>query len=129
VRPLGLDGPALVPGEGLAQESLRWKGIPVLISRDLEAEESSRQQLLAACPSLFHSNEQEFPEAEESLELLLELQETGYILEWSDKPWTVTTVTKPQTLRLQASQNGDWFELQGNAFHRRVECAQSAAGP
>ncbi len=113
VRPLGLDGPALVPGEGLTQESLRWKGIPVLISRDLEAEENSRQQLLAACPSLFRSNEQEFPEAEESLEMLLELQDSGYVLEWSDKPWTVTAVTKPQTLRLQASQNGDWFELQG----------------
>ncbi len=121
VRPLGADGPALVPGQGARTLSAERGGKTLLVQRDLAAELAQVDVVLAACPALFAGDATDggwqIADPAAAFELLLQLDALGeaVVVEWpAGKPLKVVGTADGKALRLKiAAATGGWFALSG----------------
>ena len=108
VRPLGADGPALVPGQGARTLSAERGGKTLLVQRDLAAELAQVDVVLAACPALFAGDATDggwqIADPAAAFELLLQLDALGeaVVVEWpAGKPLKVGGTADGKALRLK----------------------------
>lgn len=120
VRPLGDGGPACAPGVGASSVLAPAGHGHQRVMRDLQAEASALEAVLAACPSLEPWRESDHAwrlgGIDEALAALQELHafQGALGLEWPDgaaiRP---TPALPPSALSLNITSRRDWFELKG----------------
>jgi superfamily II DNA or RNA helicase len=121
VRPLA-DGSWFRPGQGAENLLGERDGKPLQITRDLDGERHSLQQVLHSCPGLAYAehdgHEWQLDEPQHALQLLSELHALdGEQLHcvWPEGERMRIQGRRGLTqLKLGLRQQGDWFVLQGN---------------
>ncbi|WP_300672570.1 DEAD/DEAH box helicase [Desulfoluna sp.] len=121
VRPFGDGGPSYAPGRGGKNVIAQVKGRQVATTRDLLQEGAEVEALVDACPSLQRAEaelgEWCFPEVEEALELIQEMDAQGerIILSWPEgKPFTLEGTASLHQCRLNIKKEDDWFAMTGS---------------
>ena len=123
VAPLGVDGPRLMPGSGRARIMAAVKGETIGTQRDLKAERSFLDEVLAAFEFLDQPGhgdmvcEWQVDEPEKALGLVEALPRMPAIhaVDWPrGQPVRIITVDSAR-LALQVRTERDWFKLQGSA--------------
>lgn len=119
-RPLGDEGTFLPAGQGKADVVGSLRGRPVRARRDLGAEKASLDALVEACPLLAEGEgpflEQDLPDLESTLELLLSLRESPvpFRPEWPEgKPLSVGGRADADRLSLRVRRRDDWLAVEG----------------
>jgi len=120
VRPCGVLGPSLAPGQGAAELVVQAGGEGLRVRRDLAAEIQAATTTEAALPSLsvapWRGGARHLEGVEQALELLVEARSLGDALrvEWPvGKPLRLDAVLGPEALFLSVRGRGDWFEADG----------------
>ena len=122
-QPFGEAGPAYAPGQGAANVITEADGRRLQARRDLADERRAAQDLIDACPVLRdaeeHHGEWLLPEAESSLELLLQLQERAQagdiVVAWPQgEKFRIAGQAGFGQLRLTVKSERDWFAAGGS---------------
>jgi len=120
VRPLGLRGPAVVPGVGGTTAFAEIGGQQVRARRDLAAERRCLAAAIAACPTIASAQTSEagytLRERDLALAALVELRSAGSSvhLEWPEgQPLEVTDTISVEALAVSVRATGDAFEIDG----------------
>ncbi|MFP4258811.1 MAG: SNF2-related protein [Desulfovermiculus sp.] len=122
VRPLGLSGPSLQPGQGQSSIMAEVEGRRMQAVRDLEDEARRAREVENACPSLSGFEDQDLswimPDPEACLHLLSELKalqdEKKVQVLWPEgEKLAVTRTLTMDDLHLSLSGKQNWFEVQG----------------
>ncbi len=119
IKPFGEKGPGFVPGRGMHDVFTEIAGQKLHTRRNLSGEIAGAEQLIVRCPSLEGIEKSdfygEFWAAEDSLQLLLELQQAeNLVLEWpaNHRPTRVSRANF-NNFRLKIDGKNDWFEVSG----------------
>ena len=118
VRPLGEQGPRLLPGQGLATIFGEIDGHAVQTSRDLVAERRQAKAVLDACPALTANPgwSWSLDDMEEALNLLQQLHGLGdaVLLQWPEgKRIGLSREATLNQMRVSVGQGRDWLEVEG----------------
>jgi SNF2 family DNA or RNA helicase len=122
VQPFGEDGPAYAPGHGTGSVIAEVGGRRLQARRDLAAERSAAEALVAACPALADAGQEHgewlLPEPAAALELLMQLQAQaeggGTVLTWPQgEKFRIAGSAGFAQLRLAIKGERDWFEASG----------------
>ena len=120
VRPLGGDGPEYPPTHGGQRVLLRQHGRRVQAVRNLEQEGLACQAILDACPGLgpeqgsCHWVTPDLAASLEVLEQIGRLPPEAVTVEWPEgQSLRIRNRAGGENLRLQAQNQGEWFNLQG----------------
>ena len=121
VRPFSKSGPYFMPGKGGKTIISEVDGKRLQAHRNLPEERNRALSILSSCPSLGADDgiveEWAFEEPESCLELLLELQSCGDLmqLQWPEgEKFRVTSQVSMDKMRVGIQQDGDWFSLKGS---------------
>jgi len=119
VRPFGDKGPGFVPGRGMNDVFTEIAGQKLHTRRNTDLETNNAEQLIAICPSLAGIEKSDFQgeldAAEDSLQLLLELQQVENLpIEWpaNHRPTRVTRANFNR-FRFRIEGKNDWFAISG----------------
>ncbi len=119
VKPFGEKGPSFVPGRGMNDVFTEIAGQKLHTRRNLPLEITNADLLISTCPSLEGIEKSDFfgelQTAEDSLQLLLELQQAENLqIEWpaNHRPTKVTRASFSK-FRLKIEGRNDWFEISG----------------
>jgi len=119
-RPFGDSGPYFRPGSGGATVIGEIDGKRLQTTRNLDEERQRAEEVIAACPTLEQSEEEDgewiLSDPEACLELLTELQEVGdrAVLEWPEgEKLRVTRTIGFGSFKMKVQQQRDWFEASG----------------
>ncbi|OQB50399.1 MAG: ATP-dependent helicase HepA [bacterium ADurb.Bin157] len=119
VKPFGEQGPSFLPAQGHPDVFTMIAGQKLHTKRDLKEEAARFESLIVNCPSLLSLSSNEYEKvcktAEESLQTLLELQESeATILEWPEKH-RYKKINKAgfSDLRFNINKHNEWFEVSG----------------
>jgi superfamily II DNA or RNA helicase len=105
--------PALPALQGPDVETVRWQGQLLRVRRDFAAERVAMEECRQRCAGLPAELDSQLG-LEQALELLEQLQGMDIPMEWPEgRAWRVRPAARPQALRVQVSQERDWFGLQG----------------
>lgn len=122
-QPFGEHGPAYPPGEGGRNVVASVKGSQLKTTRDLAEEKKRRQALILACPSLeteeSHPSEWSFPDTEDALELLLELEarKEDIRIAWPEgQKFRMAGSLSPLQFKASIRKKEDWFAISGSAL-------------
>ena len=120
VRPFAPEGAYFRPGAGGAAVFSKIDGQQVQTRRDLSLEQQLTAELVAACPALEQTVEEDgqwiFADPQDCLELLLELQALGdsVVVEWPQGGrLQVRHQASSDQLSLKIGRQNDWFGLSG----------------
>ncbi len=120
VKPLGA-GSSFRPGKGGKSVLTEIKGEKIQGVRDFTREKKQHNNIIQSCPTFNHleqiENQWQVDEAEDALELLLELKECGneVILEWPQgEKLKVRNKVSFDSFSLQIKQEKDWFKATGS---------------
>lgn len=136
VKPFGEQGPALYPGHGQKDVFTAIAGQKLHTTRELEEEIGALEELTVKCPTIaeldFEQPEITFSDPQESLQALLELQESELTtIEWQEKrKQTKITRVSAGNLKLAINKMNDWFEIKGEIAvdeHKVIELRQLLA--
>jgi superfamily II DNA or RNA helicase/predicted RNA-binding protein YlqC (UPF0109 family) len=126
VKPFGLKGPYLKPGQGAENVMAEVDGQRLQTRRDLKGEEEKAREIEEACPTLTELEERErewlLQETDICLDVLLELREImdKVVIEWPEgERIAVRQIASPdnfslQVRRMKGSKGLSWFALTGS---------------
>ena len=120
VKPIGADGSSFRPGKGGKSVLTEMNGEKIQAVRDFIKEKKQKNKILHSCSTFRHleeiENQWQVDDAEDALELLLELKECGdeVILEWPQgEKLKVHRKVSFDSLSIQIKQERDWFKATG----------------
>ncbi|MDD2998468.1 MAG: hypothetical protein PHV05_05355, partial [Candidatus Riflebacteria bacterium] len=119
VKPFGEKGPNFLPGLGMQDVFAEISGQKLHTKRNFKEEKTSAEELILKCPSIEGLEKAdfcgEFVAADDSLQLLLELQQVEKLcIEWPENhKKTKVTAAKFDNFKFKIAGNHDWFELEG----------------
>lgn len=124
VRPFGEQGPSMTPGVGGEHVFALISGRSLAARRDLQSERQRVGEIVAACPSLGLDGNggltaMEFPDADEALQLLCELEplrrQDQLVVYWPQgQTLRLAGSADGRQLRLQVKRQRDWFAASGD---------------
>ena len=120
VQPFAEGGPCYAPGQGSESVLAEVAGKRLQARRDLAAERTAAQELVAACPALSDGQEAHgewsLDEPQSCLELLLQLQEHAdkIVIAWPEgETFRVGAQLGSRQMRLSVKGERDWFAANG----------------
>lgn len=121
VRPFGEGGPTYAPGRGGKNVIAQVKGLQMATTRDLAQESAGVEALISSSPSLQRAEAEMgewcFPEVEEALELIQEMEAQGekITLAWPEgQPFTLEGTASLSQSRVSIKKQEDWFAMTGS---------------
>jgi len=120
VRPLGMNGPAMPPGQGTTSVLAEIEGERCRAERDLKQEKKLAREVIRDCPVLAMHDTGDYlwrlDDPETCLELLVQLRQQEQVaVEWPQgERFRVRAETGFDSLSLKMSKGkGDWFRASG----------------